>query len=90
MREQTRKPRFQQGNTDHIDVARAASVRMHNRHRRALVGNATDYICIMASAMSTEGTPELPDEWGRRVRRRPAEPVVCTGTLINYPPSPIM
>lgn len=87
MREQTRKPRFQQGNTDYVDVARAASARMH---RRALVGNAVDYICVMANAMGAEGTPELPDEWGWRVRHPPAEPVVCGGTLINYPPSPIM
>lgn len=64
MRGQTRKPRFQQGNTNHVDVARVVSVRMHNRHRRALVGNAVDYICVIASTTNAQGTPEFPDERG--------------------------
>lgn len=63
MRGQTRKPHFQQGNTNHVDVVRVVNVRMHNQHCRALVGNAVDYICTIASVMNAQGTPEFPDEW---------------------------
>jgi len=53
---------FQQGNTNHVNVARVVSVRMHNWHRPTLVGNAVDYICAIASAMNAQDTPEFPDE----------------------------
>lgn len=83
---------LQQGNTNHVDVA---GVRMHNRRRRALVGNAVNYICGMTSGhgQAREVRPEFPNE--RQLRNGSSSfscriCSVCTGTLINYPPSPIM
>lgn len=82
---------LQQGNINHIDVA---DVRMHNRRSRALVGNAVNYICGMTSGhgQAREIRSEFPNE--RELRDESFSSCriysVCTGTLINYPPSPIM